>query len=150
MLPFCDAKAYEARYGDPGANVPIDEILMDASRKVAAELDDAGIDWRDPDSEYAGRLQQVTRDMAYRALSNQNVGGMSDFPVGASQFSLGANGFSQSFGYGQGNLSASFGELYVSRNERKLLGILGKMSAGSLSPYNYHESYWGRDNHARR
>lgn len=67
----------------------------------------------------------VSCRMVRRALGDD--AGM-QIPIGASQGTVSAMGYSQSFTYGNG----SSGELYLSKQDRKLLGVSGKV--GSHSP----------------
>lgn len=67
----------------------------------------------------------VSCRMVIRALGD----GESDIPLGATQGSKSALGYSQSWTMGTG---ASVGELYLSKLEKKLLGIGNKI--GSYSP----------------
>lgn len=124
MGPFASVEEYEARYGDADDPDALAEILMDATREIRAELDRAGIPWADPDEEFAGRLMQACRSMAYRAMGS----GDSDVPLGATQFSEGADGYVQSFSLGN-----PFGEVYLSKAERRLLGI-GAAKIGFATP----------------
>ena len=59
----------------------------------------------------------------------RSIGASEDIPLGATQGSMSALGYSQSWTMGSG---ASAGELYIGRMEKKLLGLAG--SIGSYSP----------------
>lgn len=67
----------------------------------------------------------VSIRMVSRAIGDDGV----NVPVGATQGSMAALGYSQSWTLGTG---ASAGELYIGRTEKKLLGLGG--SIGSYSP----------------
>lgn len=69
------------------------------------------------------RKKEVSIRMVQRALDN-----MEGVPMGATQGSMGALGYTQSFSVGGG----SIGELYISKWEKKLLGVGNKI--GSHSP----------------
>lgn len=87
----------------------------------AAVFIDACNEKADPE---AKRL--VSCKMVIRAIGDtENIAGI---PIGASQGSVSALGYSQSWTLGNG----SAGELYISKAERKLLGVGNKI--GSYSP----------------
>lgn len=69
----------------------------------------------------------VSCRMVIRALGDGDTG--SNVPVGASQGSMSALGYSQSWTIGSGGAT---GELYVSRTEKKMLGVSNRI--GSYSP----------------
>ena len=130
MEAFCDIDQYQERYGECDDPELLSAALMDASRIIAAELDMHGIDWQDPDEDYAERLMQVTRDMAHRAVSVDTS--EDDIPYGATQFSQSADGFTQYLGF-QNSGSSGYGDMYMSKTEKRLLGI-GRQRIGSLFP----------------
>lgn len=72
----------------------------------------------------ADRKKLVACRMVRRAIGD---GGSSAFPMGATQGSLSALGYSQSWTIGNG----SSGELYFDRQDKKLLGIGNRISAAS-------------------
>lgn len=113
MVPFASVDEYEARYGDADDPEALAEILMDATRLIASAFDRAGLDFRDPGEDLAERLMQACRSMAHRAMCDD-----ADIPLGTTQFSEGAGSYTQSFTVGN-----PYGELYVSKAERKLLGL---------------------------
>lgn len=124
MKPFCDIDQYCNRYGrDENIDyLLLHECLLDASYKVVAELEYHGIDWRHrlkQDREYKEKLKRVVRDMAHRAVVAENI---PDIPLGATQFQESANGF-QTMASFNGAGSSGFGELYITKSERKLLNI---------------------------
>lgn len=124
-LQFADIDDYQKRYGEYDDPATLTEILQDASRKIAAKLDKHHIDYSDPDDDYADRLMQVCRDMTYRAISAQQsaqFGGV-DIPLGVQQMSTSVNGFATQFGWQGGDASAGFGDLYITKSERELLGL---------------------------
>lgn len=59
----------------------------------------------------------------------RSIGSDEDIPMGATQGSMSALGYSQSWTIGSGGAS---GELYLARQEKKLLGVNGNI--GSYSP----------------
>lgn len=102
--------------------------LSEEEKKVCeALLDDAAVII---DSYNAGAdaeaKQVVSCRLVIRAIGD---GSESDIPIGATQGSQSALGYSQSWTIGG---SGSVGELYLGRLEKKLLGLSGKI--GSYSP----------------
>lgn len=87
-------------------------------------LDDAAvfIDAYNEDATAAAK-KVVSCNMVIRAMGELN-----DVPIGATQGSLSALGYSQSWTLSNG----STGELYVSKTDKKLLGVSN--SIGSYSP----------------
>ena len=69
--------------------------------------------------------REVTINMVVRAAANNDG---SNIPIGATQGSVGAMGYTQSWTFGSG----STGELYLSKMDKKLLGVSNKI--GSYSP----------------
>lgn len=123
MKPFCDIDQYCKRYGSDESvdYLLLNECLKDASYKIVAELESHGIDWkarRKHDKDYGRRLTQVCRDMAYRAVCAENT---PDIPFGATQYQTSADGFSAMASFG--TTGGGYGELYLTRADRKLLGI---------------------------
>lgn len=90
-------------------------------------LDDAAvqIDSYNPDAE-ASIKELVSCRMVIRALGDGQSAGV---PIGATQGSQSALGYSQSWTIGGGG---GTGELYVSKEERRMLGVAN--SIGSYSP----------------
>lgn len=73
----------------------------------------------------ADSKNEVSIRMVQRAIESSNI----DVPIGATQGSMAALGYSQSWTMGT---NASVGQLYLDRTERKLLG--GGSKIGSYSP----------------
>lgn len=92
----------------------------------AALLDDAGvlIDAIAPNASDEAKAT-VSCSMVIRAMGSQ---GDLTVPTGATQGSASALGYSQSWTFGNG----ATGELYLSRTEKRLLGVGNKI--GSYSP----------------
>lgn len=115
MKPFASVGDYQARYGFPdGSNLA--EVLMDATREIAAELEAAGINYSNPTEAYSGRLMQVCRSMAHRAVGDG--GDDHDIPFGAKQVSEGAGSFTWS-----STLGNPYGDMFITKAERKMLGL---------------------------
>lgn len=101
-------------------------ILSDREREVcetllerAAHLIDAYNPDADPDNK-----KDVSCSMVTRAIGNED----SSFPIGATQGSMSALSYSQSFSISNG----SVGELYISKSEKRLLGYGNRI--GTHSP----------------
>lgn len=101
--------------------------LTEAQEMVCSSLlDDAAVlldAWASDASESAKKV--VSCSMVIRALGSANNVGV---PVGATQGSASALGYSQSWTIGNG----ATGELYLTRTEKKILGVGNKI--GSYSP----------------
>lgn len=101
------------------------DLSVDEQAVCATDLDDAAIiiDSFNVDAS-ADVKKTVSCRMVIRAL-----GDGSDIPMGATQGSMSALGYSQSWTMGAG---ASAGELYLSKLEKQMLGYANKI--GSYSP----------------
>jgi hypothetical protein len=97
----------------------IDETLCETLLEDAAVIIDS---YNQNASEDAKKV--VSCKMVIRAIGNSSV----DVPIGATQGSMSALGYSQSWTLSSG----STGELYVSKLEKKLLGVGNQI--GSYSP----------------
>lgn len=102
---------------------PLSDDQMDV---CAALLDDAGvlIDTIAPNASDEAKAT-VSCSMVIRAMGSQ---GDLTVPTGATQGSASALGYSQSWTFGNG----ATGELYLSRTEKRLLGVGNRI--GSYSP----------------
>ena len=103
------------------------ELNSQETIQCTALLDEAGIiidAYNSAASETVKRTCSVR--MVVRAIG---AGPDAGIPMGATQGSMSALGYSQSWTLGTG---ASVGELYIGRMEKKLLGLAG--SIGSYSP----------------
>ena len=102
---------------------PLSDDQMDV---CAALLDDAGvlIDAIAPTASDEAKAT-VSCSMVIRAMGSQ---GDLTVPTGATQGSASALGYSQSWTFGNG----ATGELYLSRTEKRLLGVGNRI--GSYSP----------------
>lgn len=97
----------------------IDEALCETLLEDAAVIIDS---YNQNASEDTKKV--VSCKMVIRAIGNSSV----DVPIGATQGSMSALGYSQSWTLSSG----STGELYVSKLEKKLLGVGNQI--GSYSP----------------
>ena len=102
------------------------ELTADEQAVCTALLDDAAVMIDSYNSEAGADVKSlVSVRMVMRAMSDTST----DIPLGATQVSMSALGYSQSWTMGTGT---SVGELYLGRTEKKLLGVRDKI--GSYSP----------------
>ena len=103
------------------------DMSTDEETVCSTLLDDAAviIDAAAPNASTDAK-KVVSCRMVIRALGD---GGMSGVPTGATQGSMSALGYSQSWTIGSGG---STGELYLGKSERQILGVGN--SIGSYSP----------------
>ena len=104
----------------------ITRTLSETEMRVCASLlDDAAVIIDSYNSEAGTEAKKVVScRMVIRALG----AGTNDVPIGASQGSMSALGYSQSWTIGGGTV----GEIYLGKLEKKMLGVCG--SIGSYSP----------------
>lgn len=117
------------------AYATVEDVQARMTRTLSADetavcgqlLDDAAvqIDSYNPDAD-ASIKELVSCRMVIRALGDGQSAGV---PIGATQGSQSALGYSQSWTIGGGG---GTGELYVSKEERRMLGVAN--SIGSYSP----------------
>lgn len=103
------------------------DMSTDEETVCSTLLDDAAviIDAAAPNASTDAK-KVVSCRMVIRALGD---GGMSGVPMGATQGSMSALGYSQSWTIGSGGTT---GELYIGKSERQILGVGN--SIGSYSP----------------
>ena len=103
------------------------DLTTDEQAVCSTLLDDAAafIDAVAPDASAAAR-KVVSCRMVLRAIGSGDVSGI---PTGASQGSMSALGYSQSWTIGA---SGATGELYLNKSDRRLLGLGDAI--GSYSP----------------
>ena len=101
------------------------EMSADEQSVCSTLLDDAAvlIDAFNPNGDEEAR-KVVSCRMVVRAIGDGGAG----VPIGATQGTVSALGYSQSWTIGQG----STGELYLSKVEKKMLGVSSRI--GSYSP----------------
>ena len=118
MTPFATVADYEARYGKVDDEERISKLLQDATNIIASQ---PGFCDKDRDETWWGVLETVACAMVHRSM-------MAGSYAGLSSVSQGAGGYTASVGvYNPG------GDLYLTRNERKALGI-GGGRIGSVAP----------------
>lgn len=125
MEAFATPEQYVARYGEVDDDELLEEILMDASRQIQAELEAAGIVIDEKDTDAADRRMQVCRSVTYRTLNHESE---RNIPFGATQFSQAAGCYSESFSMGN-----PYRDIYLTKAEKKLLGI-GRAKIGFSIP----------------
>ena len=118
MTPFATVADYEARYGKVDDEERISKLLQDATNIIASQ---PGFCDKDRDDTWWGVLETVACAMVHRSM-------MAGSYAGLSSVSQGAGGYTASVGvYNPG------GDLYLTRNEKKALGI-GGARIGSVAP----------------
>ena len=118
MTPFATVADYEARYGKVDDEERISKLLQDATNIIASQ---PGFCDKNRDETWWGVLETVTCAMVHRSM-------MAGSYAGLSSVSQGAGGYTASVGvYNPG------GDLYLTRNEKKALGI-GGARIGSVAP----------------
>lgn len=117
MASFATTEQYRAKYGTDLTDAELAVWLADASDIMAGEMDRAGVDYSSPDEKLAARLVRICRDMVHRAVGDGTASAMS-IPFGATQASMAAGGYSESFTIGN-----PYGDLYIKAAERRDLGI---------------------------
>lgn len=110
-------------------------LLLDASAKIDAALDNAGIDYATPTAKYMALLKAVCCSMVMRASPSFSGGIGAQAPISQSTQTAGA--FSQTFLYANPS-----GDLYLTKQEKADLGITGYGGIGCVFPY---ASAWGVD-----
>ena len=118
MTPFATVEDYEARYGEVEDEARVTALLQDATNIIASQ---PGFCDKNRDETWWGVLETVACAVVHRSL-------MSGAYAGFSNVSQGAGGYTESVAvYNPG------GDLYLTRNEKKALGI-GGARIGSVAP----------------
>ena len=118
MTPVATVEDYEARYGEVEDEARVTALLQDATNIIASQ---PGFCDKDRDETWWGVLETVTCAMVHRSM-------MAGSYAGLSSVSQGAGGYTASVGvYNPG------GDLYLTRNEKRALGI-GGARIGSVAP----------------
>lgn len=124
MEPFASAADYRALYDTDMTDERLQALLDMATRKIAKQVTDAGIDIEDADEDYQALLSDVCIDVVHRATGT----GMDNVPFGATQF--GETTGSVTWNYSMAN---PYGDLFLSRENKRDLGI-GKSRGRMLQP----------------
>ena len=118
MTPFATVADYEARYGEVEDEARVSALLQDATNIIASQ---PGFCDKNRDETWWGVLETVACAMVHRSM-------MAGSYAGLSNVSQGAGGYTASVAvYNPG------GDLYLTRNERRALGI-GGARIGSVAP----------------
>ena len=118
MTPFATVDDYTDRYGEVEDEARVSALLQDATNIIASQ---PGFAMREDDETWMGVLETVTCAMVHRSLMSGDYAGLSNV-------SQGAGGYTASVAvYNPG------GDLYLTRNERRALGI-GGARIGSVAP----------------
>lgn len=125
-MSFATVQDYISRYGSVTDTAMLQECLDDCSALMESEMDARGIAYIDPSTSFADRLMRVCRSMAQRIMPAEEDG--SDIPVGATQMSIGAGGYTQSF-----TLGATYGTPKMLASEMRMLGIGARVGFGALA-----------------
>ena len=119
MTPFATVEDYETRYGEVEDEARVSALLQDATNIIASQ---PGFSTDGRDETWWGVLETVACAMVHRSM-------MSGSYAGLSNVSQGAGGYTASMAvYNPG------GDLYLTRNERRALGI-GGARIGMVAPY---------------
>ena len=120
MQTFATRDQYDARFpGRKFSDDVLDACLEDATVAIQNVLDRRGVDWRSPTEELSDRMMRTCRAVADRLAPKA-----SDVPVGVTQASITAVGFSRSYSFG-----ASYGTPKLLDSELDMLG-LGRAGIG--------------------
>ncbi len=125
MESFASVEDYVARFGSVADEELLKELLMDATRLIASELELAGCPT--DDEEHADIRMQVCRSVAFRSME-QSDSSRATVPFGATQFSQGAGSYTESFTIGN-----PYRDIYLTKAEKRLLGV-GRMRLGFIGP----------------
>lgn len=117
MDPYVSVEEYEKAYGPEIDQGRLQALLEDASRRIKAELEVAGIDPATKGDEYIERLAQVCRAMVHRCV-DKHESSFGAMPPGVTQFSQGIGDFSRSFSFAN-----VYTEPKLTKDEKRFLGI---------------------------
>ena len=113
MDAFASAADYRLLYDTDMADERLDALLLKASRKIARQLEDAGIAVDEDDEEYMAVLSDVCIDVTHRA-----VGTDADVPFGANQFGETTGSVTWNF-----SLANPYGDMFLTAENRRDLGL---------------------------
>lgn len=123
---FASTDEYLAAYGEEIEIKRLEVLLSDATQRIKAELEVAGIDPATKGDDYRARLSQVCRSMVHRCV-DQHDGGFGEMPTGVTSFSQGIGDFSCSYSFAN-----VYTEPKLTKDERIFLGIKKYRSGFSL------------------
>lgn len=122
-MAYATVEQYEARFGHVDDTDLLGECLDDATEAINAALESAGIDYDDPSEAFESRLMRVCRSVANRLMPFETSA-----PAGATQVSMTAGPYQQSF-----SLPQSYGTAKLLPSEMKMLGIGGRLGVARPS-----------------
>lgn len=128
MEAFATASQYREKYQTDMSDAELAVWLDSASRYMRGELDASGVDYAQPSEDYAGTLMDVCRDVAHRAIGDDEDD--CAIPTGATQVNMSGGSYSRGFSFG----SSGYSSMFLTSSERLMLGI-GAPKACILSPY---------------
>lgn len=116
-MAFATVDDYRAKYTTDMDDARLEAWLEDATGMMSDEMDKAHVDYYEPTDSMAARLMRICRDCVHRAIGDGSDASMG-IPMGATQASMAAGGYSESFTMGN-----PYGDLFLREPERKALGI---------------------------
>ena len=117
MKPFATVAEYRAKYDTDLDDQRLFVWLADASDMMAEKMDKAGVDYSEPAASLSAKLTRICRDMVHRAIGDGSTASAA-IPYGATQASMAAGGYSESFTMGN-----PYGDLFMKQAELEALGI---------------------------
>lgn len=123
-MAYATVEQYVARFGPVDDVSMLSECLDDASAAIRVALEKAHVDHEDPSSDLADRMMRACRSVANRIMPSG-----SDVPVGVTQESMTAVGFTHSMSY-----TPSYGTPKLLPSELGILGISGSGKGRVLYP----------------
>lgn len=116
---FASVKDYEARYGEVENEERVSALLQDATNIIASQ---PGFSACDRDDTWWGVAETVACAMVHRSMMAGSYAGLSSVSQGAGGYTASASVYNPG------------GDLYLTRNERRALGI-GGARIGQTDPY---------------
>ena len=129
MEAFATVAQYKAKYSTDLSDEELGVWLDSASRYMRGELDASDVDYAHPSEDFAGSLMDVCRDVAHRAICDNEDDDLA-IPNGATQVNMTGGSYSRGFSFG----SAGYSSMFLTASEKLVLGI-GRPRACVMSPY---------------
>ncbi len=130
MEAFADSAAYTAIYDTDMDAARLDALLAKASRLIAANLTESGVDYAariEDEDGYRCLLADVCVDVVHRSIGEGGATSAA-IPYGASQFGETTGSVSWNF-----SLSNPYGDMFLSSANKAMLGI-GRSRGRMLHP----------------
>ena len=115
MEAFASIQNYKAIYDTSVTDTRLTALLLKATRKIAAQLDSAGIDYETADEDYKALLADVCIDVVHRSIGD---GSEVDVPYGAKQFGETTGSVTWNF-----SLANPYGDMFLTAENKRDLGI---------------------------